>query len=73
MKEKIYNFLESNTVSKFLIFLILANLIIFIFDTDVNLHNKYSKAIYIFEIFSVGIFSIEYIFRLTIFSINNKQ
>lgn len=64
MKNKINNFLENTITCKFLIFLILANLIVFIADTDKSFSYKYSAAIYYFEVISVIIFSIEYILRI---------
>ena len=64
MKKKINRFLENTIVCKFLIFLILTNLVMFIADTDKNFNQKYSTAIYYFEAISVSIFSIEYILRI---------
>lgn len=64
MKKNIEKFLESTAVSKFLIFLILANLTVFIADTDVKFSNKYSIYIYCFEVISIAVFTVEYILRL---------
>lgn len=64
MKKKINKFLENTTTCKFLIFLILANLAIFIADTDKSFNYNYSTAIYYFEVISVAIFSFEYILRI---------
>lgn len=64
MKKKINNFLENTITCKFLVFLILANLAVFIADTDKSFSHKYSAAIYYFEVVSVAIFSIEYFLRI---------
>lgn len=64
MKRKITNFLENTFTVKFLIFLILTNLAIFIMDTDVNFYNKYATQIHYFELISVFIFTVEYILRI---------
>lgn len=64
MKNKINVFLENTVTSKFLIFLILANLSVFIADTDKNFSHRYSATIYYFEVISVAIFSIEYFLRI---------
>ena len=64
MKKKINNFLENTITCKFLVFLILVNLAVFIADTDKSFSHKYSAAIYYFEVISVAIFSIEYFLRI---------
>lgn len=64
MKKKINNFLENTITCKFLIFLILANLTVFIADTDKDFSHKYSTMIYYFEAISVVIFSMEYFLRV---------
>lgn len=64
MKKKIKKILNNPTICKFLIFLILANLAIFIADTDANFSHKYSNIIYYFEIISITIFTIEYSLRI---------
>lgn len=66
MKKIIGQFLNNNIVDKFLIFLISANLIVFVFDTDINFHHKFNEVIRDFELISVSIFSIEFILRLII-------
>lgn len=71
IQTKINNFLENQITCKFLIFLILANLTVFIADTDKNFSGKYSIAVYYFEVISVAIFSVEYILR--IFSLERKK
>jgi voltage-gated potassium channel len=64
MKKKINNFLNSIIINKLLIFLILANLAIFIISTDIKYGQKYSTIIYNFEIISIAIFTIEYFLRI---------
>ena len=64
MKKKINNFLENTITCKFLVFLILANLAVFIADTDKDFSHKYSATVYYFEVISVAIFSIEYFLRI---------
>jgi len=66
MKKKINNFLENEITSKFLIFLILTNLVIFIAITDVDFRHKYSTLIAYIELVSVLIFSVEYILRVIV-------
>lgn len=64
MKKSIKNFLENSYVDNFLIGLILLNLIIFIFQTDVNFYNSYKICIDKFELISIIIFTVEYVLRL---------
>lgn len=64
MKEKIQNFLNTKQVSLILIFLIIANMAVFIFDTDKIFHRNYSYYIRIFETASVAIFTLEYFLRI---------
>lgn len=66
IKNRIMKFLDSEGTGKFLIFMILANLVIFIADTDINFHNYFSKYLLYFEVFSAVIFSIEYILRVVV-------
>lgn len=64
MKKTIKFFLENSYVDNFLIGLILLNLIIFIFQTDVNFYNSYKIYIDKFELISIIIFTVEYVLRL---------
>lgn len=64
MKKSIKIFLENSYVDNFLIGLILLNLIIFIFQTDVNFYNSYKIYIDKFELISIIIFTVEYVLRL---------
>jgi len=66
VKRKIEFLLENETLNKFLVFLILANLSVFILDTDIRIHNNYKNVIYYFDIFSIVFFSIEYSLRVFI-------
>ncbi|MCB1199502.1 MAG: ion transporter [Leptospiraceae bacterium] len=59
MKEKL-----GVLIKNFIMFLIIVNVITVIAESDQNLHEKYVKWFYLFEVFSVMVFSIEYIFRL---------
>lgn len=65
MKKIINNFLENKYVDSFLIGLILLNLIVFIFQTDVNFYNSYKFYINKFELISIIIFTIEYFLRVS--------
>lgn len=64
LKEKIANFLDNKIVNCLLITLILLNLIVFILQTDVIINKKFSNYFVKFEIFSVILFTIEYILRI---------
>lgn len=64
MKRKIEAILENKKVSIFLIAIILLNVIVFILETEHSFNLKYHHLIHYFEVFSVGIFSIEYLLRL---------
>lgn len=64
MKKNINSFLESKFIRNFLIFLILLNLIVFIFETDTVFYNNFKVFINIFEIFSIAVFSVEYLLRV---------
>lgn len=63
-KDKITKLLEDKRINVFLIVLILLNLTVFIFDTDICFHNHFSRQILFFEKFSIIIFTIEYVLRL---------
>ncbi len=64
IKSKIANILDNHHFEIFIIILILINLGIFIFQTDVKINEKYNQLFNIIETVSVIIFTIEYIFRL---------
>lgn len=66
MKKIVEQILNNDIVDKFLIFLISANLIIFIMDTDINFHHRFNEFIRDFELISVSIFSLEFILRMII-------
>ena len=66
MKNLIKNFLNNKYVEYSLMFLIFLNLIAFILQTDVNINTKYSVFFNVFEVFSVAIFTVEYLLRLII-------
>lgn len=64
MKRLIRNLLNNEFTEKFLIILILLNIFIFIFETDNIFYTHYMIYIQKFELFSIIIFSFEYILRL---------
>ena len=64
MKRLTYLTLNNKHVEKFLIILILLNILVFIFETDKIFYTCFSSFINSFELFSVIIFSIEYVLRL---------
>lgn len=64
MKKQITNILSNKFIEKFLIILILLNIVIFIFETDKTFYSKFNIYIQHFELFSIIIFSIEYLFRI---------
>ena len=64
MKTFIQNLLEHSLVRKFLIFLIMLSLVVFVFDTDYDFHDKYYHFVYMFEIFAITIFTVEYALRV---------
>lgn len=64
MKKQINLILNNQYVEKFLIILILLNILIFIFETDTTFYTHFSNYIQSFELFSIIIFSIEYILRI---------
>lgn len=61
--------LKNQYVEKFLIVLILLNIFVFVFETDKTFYKYFSNYLNIFELFSVIIFSIEYVLR--IFTLKN--
>ncbi len=64
MKNLIEKFLNNKFVEYSLMILIFLNLIVFILQTDVNINIKFAFFFNVFEIFSVSIFTIEYLLRL---------
>lgn len=63
MKQKIKNFLENKNVDNCLIWLIILNFIVFIFQTDEKIYNHFQFIINSFELVSIIIFTIEYFLR----------
>ena len=61
--KKIYNFVNSHTFNTCIYILIILNIAAIILETEPGL-KVYEKYFYIFELFSVIIYSIEYILRL---------
>lgn len=64
LKNKISTFLHSVMFEKFIIFLILTNLIVFVLQTDSHICKHIGKYLNIIEYISMIIFSIEYILRI---------
>lgn len=64
MKRQINLFLENKYVEKFLIALILLNIFVFIFETDSTFYTHFANYIKFFELFSILIFSVEYVLRI---------
>ena len=64
MKYKIKNLINNPVFEKSIFILIMSNLIIFILDTMSGFHNQFSELVRRFEIFSISIFTVEYILRL---------
>lgn len=64
LKNKISTFLHSVMFEKFIIFLILTNLIVFVLQTDSYICQYLGKYLNIIEYISMIIFSIEYILRI---------
>lgn len=64
IKKRINLILSNQYVEKFFIILILLNILVFIFETDKIFYANFSNYIQKFELYSVIIFSIEYILRV---------
>lgn len=64
MKKRIDLILNNRYTEKFLIILILLNVFVFIFETDTTFYSTFQLYIKNFELFSIIIFSIEYLLRL---------
>jgi voltage-gated potassium channel len=65
MKKKIYELINENPIFiKFIYGLIIINVIILILESYQELRNSFSDYFYYFEVFSVIVFSIEYLMRL---------
>lgn len=65
-KNKIENFLNNIYFEKFIIVLILLNLIVFVLDTIKSFHTAFADYITYFEAISVAIFTIEYFLRVVV-------
>lgn len=64
MKRQISLFLENQYVKRFLIILILLNIVVFVFETDSIFYTNFATFIQKFELFSIIIFSVEYVLRI---------
>lgn len=56
--------LNNHTFEKSIMILIFLNLIIFVLDTVSSFHNAFSSYIKAFEVFSIAVFTVEYLLRL---------
>ncbi len=83
MKERVYELIdvvphqngdakEFNFVDIFIIVLIILNVLAVILDTVQSIHSKFGDYFYVFEVFSVVVFTIEYILRVWSCTINPK-
>lgn len=63
-KVKINQFLHNQIFERSIITLIFLNLIVFVLDTMSSFHNAFNSYIKVFEVFSIAIFTIEYVLRL---------
>lgn len=63
-KTKINQLLNNQIFEKFILVLILLNLIVFIFDSITAFHTIFNDYVRRFEVFSIIIFTIEYILRV---------
>lgn len=66
LKNKINNILNNRIFEKSIFVLIILNLIIFIMDSVKTFHNTFLIQIKYFELFSIIIFSIEYLLRVIV-------
>jgi len=64
IKAKVKGFIEDSRVEKFIITLIILNLLVYVMDTVQSFHLLYNNWIHRFEVISIAIFTIEYICRI---------
>jgi len=64
IKNKIRAFIEDSRVEKFIITLIILNLLVYVLDTVQSFHSFYNNWIHRFEVISIAIFTIEYACRI---------
>lgn len=65
-KQKINQLLNNQIFEKCILLLIFLNLVVFVLDTMNSFHNAFNTYIKIFEMFSIAVFTIEYILRLLV-------
>lgn len=63
-KSKINQLLNNQIFERFILALILLNLIVFILDSMTTFHNVFNDCVRKFEVFSIIVFTIEYILRV---------
>lgn len=64
IRDKIRHFVENPNVEKFIMLLIILNLLVFVLDTVSTFHSFFNNWIHRFEVVSILIFTIEYILRV---------
>lgn len=64
IKEKLKQVINNNAVEKFIMVLIILNLITFVLDTMQGFHAMFGDLVHYFEVLSIIIFTIEYICRI---------
>ena len=64
MRQKLRTFIENRTVERLIMILIVLNLLVYVLDTVQGFHNLFNNGIHRFEIFSIAIFTVEYICRV---------
>lgn len=64
IREKLRSLIDNHSVEKFIMVLIILNLITFVLDTMQSFHAVFGDWVYRFEVFSIIIFTIEYLCRV---------
>lgn len=64
IKENLKQVINNNAVEKFIMVLIILNLITFVLDTMQGFHIKFGNLVHYFEVLSIIIFTIEYVCRI---------
>jgi len=74
LKEKLYNLLNNNDrVSKFIYTLIILNVIALLMESYKPLYSRFPQQFHLFDILSLGIFSIEYLARVWVANFNGEK
>ncbi len=73
MKQKVYRLLNENKgVIRFIYGLIILNIILIILESYQGFRNKYEQFLWVFEVFSVVVFTVEYILRIWVADIDPR-